>query len=269
MQEPVVSHEDAKPPFAPRGLVLWNRNLFVADFFAAPEPGQPFPPGEVKTYTAAGDFVRCLTPTGEPLPFYPRGVVIGPDGLLYVSSVAQFPPGLNGQVLRFEPRSGRYLGRFVSNPGTSPVGDCTRHLHRPEGVVFGPDGHLYVTSFRADANDVDRILVFAGPRSRHRVPGSCLGSIALDEVGQPRSSAQALLFGPGGDLFVPITNASAPPVKDTGAIRRYRIAGWRYGPQPPPVTNFVAPSTNGKPLGQPWYLTFGRTDPATLAYRGE
>ena len=30
-----------------------------------------------------------------------------------------------------------------------------------------------------------------------------VNAIELDEVGQPRSSAQGLLFGRGGDLFVP------------------------------------------------------------------
>jgi len=43
---------------------------------------------------------------------------------------------------------------------------------------------------------------------------------------------------------------------DTGAVRRYDVTTDTY-------TNFVAP---GGPLGSPWYLTFGKTDPATLAY---
>jgi hypothetical protein len=52
---------------------------------------------------------------------------------------------------------------------------------------------------------------------------------------------------------VPITG-SGP---DTGAVRRYNVTNDTY-------TNFVAP---GGPLGSPWYLTFCKTDPATLAYK--
>jgi hypothetical protein len=123
---------------------------------------------------------------------------------------------------------------------------CSVHLHRPEGLAFGPDGRLYVTSFRADTNDVDRVLIFDAAR------GACVDEIELDRVGQPRSFAQALLFGPGGDLFVPISGGGP----EAGAVRRYNIKTKR-------VTNFVLP---GGPLGLPWYLTFGNTNPVTLAY---
>ena len=61
-----------------------------------------------------------------------------------------------------------------------------------------------------------------------------------------------MLFGPGGDLFVPITG-NGP---DTGAVRRYDVTTKTF-------TNFVAP---GGPLGSGWYLTVGKTNPATLAY---
>jgi hypothetical protein len=50
---------------------------------------------------------------------------------------------------------------------------------------------------------------------------------------------------------VPLTSGGL----DTGAIRRYDVTTKAF-------TNFVQPGT----LGQPWYLTFGYTDPATLAY---
>ena len=260
----VVDHEkpDAHAPFAPRGMVLWDKNLFVANFVDN-DNGDP---GQVLKYTIAGEFLQRLIPDNLSFDFHPRGMVIGPDRRLYVSNFPDLATGRGGQVLRFDPASGAFLDVFVANDPRSPASGCTGNLNRPEGLVFGPDGNLYITSFRADASDVDRILIFAGPGSRR--PAVCLGSIELDRVGKPRSSAQALLFGPRGDLFVPITNASGPPVKKSGAIRRYRLKDLRFGPRPP-FTNFVAPHANGGPLVQPWYLTFDETDPGTLAYRDD
>jgi hypothetical protein len=119
-------------------------------------------------------------------------------------------------------------------------------LHRPEGLTFGPDGNLYVTGFRADKNDNDKILILDG------TSGALRDEIALDQVHQPRSFAQAIEFGPDGKLFVPISG-NGP---DTGSVRSYDVTTKTY-------TTFVAP---GGPLAFPWYLTFGKTDPAALAY---
>jgi hypothetical protein len=79
--------------------------------------------------------------------------------------------------------------------------------------------------------------------------------IDLDVVGEPRAFAQALLFGPQGLLFVPISG-SGP---DTGAVRRYDVNSKVFD-------DFVPPSAQGGALGAPWYLTFGETNPATLQY---
>ena len=79
-----------------------------------------------------------------------------------------------------------------------------------------------------------------------------LDTIDLWKAGQdPRAFAQALLFGPDGFLFVPITN--------TGAVRRYNVSTKAFD-------NFVAPRG---PLVQPWFLTFGNTNARTLAYGTE
>ena len=248
----IVAHSDPSAPVAPRGVVLWQDAIFVADFTSESQSNKQPTPGRLLAYTIAG--ATDLTPDpvtefpgGLPVEFHPRGAVIGPDGLLYVSNYANLITGLGGQVLRFDPATGNFIDVFINSTGG--VGE----LNRPEGLVFGPDGKLYITSFRASADDTDKILIFQGPGGVS--PGASDGGIDLDAVGQPRAFAQALLFGPGGFLFVPISG-NGP---DTGSVRRYDVVSKLF-------SNFVLPSASGGPLVAPWYLTFGQTNPSTLAY---
>ncbi|WP_342598162.1 hypothetical protein MHB48_11150 [Psychrobacillus sp. FSL H8-0483] len=234
----LVSSIQEGASFAPRGIVLSEHNiLFVADVIIE-ENGQH---GEVRMYKNNGNtatLIRNLDhpPSGE---FFPRSVVIGPDGYLYVSvrNNPNTPEGqIGGSVVRYNLKTGAFGGVFIS-----PFSD----LNRPEGLVFGPDGNLYITSFRADADDTDKILVFEGKT------GTFIKKIDLDEVGGPRAFAQAILFGPEGKLFVPITG-NGP---DTGSVRRYDVECGSFDV-------FIPPGI----LGMPFYLTFGNTDPGTLAY---
>ncbi|MDN3018910.1 hypothetical protein PH210_22310 [Paenibacillus sp. BSR1-1] len=243
-------------PFAPRGIVLSKNNiLYVADIFSDPVTGQ----GEVRTYNGkTGEFLGNLDHSGFKEPFNPRGVVFGPDGLLYVSVVdlSEFPNGLKGWVLRFNPKKKKFLDVFIKS-------DEINNLHRPEGLVFGPDGNLYVTSFRDldDPNDTDKILIFDGDT------GKFINKIDLYAPGQSPAFAQALLFGPNGKLYVPITGpsddkpdgTSVPTGEFTGSVRRYNVDSKKF-------MEIVPPFKKGGPLGVPWYLTFGNTNPATLAY---
>ncbi|WP_410984358.1 hypothetical protein [Bacillus cereus] len=228
-------------PFAPRGIVLSKNNiLYVADIID-PATGQ----GEVRTYNGrTGAFLGNLDHSGFKEPFNPRGVVFGPDGLLYVS-VFDINNPLKGWVLRFDPKKKKFLDVFIKS-------DDVNNLHRPEGLVFSPKGNLYITSFRRDASDTDKILIFDGDT------GKFLDKIDLDVIGQPRAFAQALLFGPDGKLFVPITGDGS----DTGSVRRYNVHHHHKT-----YDVFVPPTSAGGPLGEPWYLSFGNTNPATLAYR--
>jgi streptogramin lyase len=211
-------------------MVLRDNVLYVGNLADAVSPVTT--PGEVDRYDAnSGKFLGKLVPANFPGPFEPRGVAFGPDGGLYVSSFDDKDRAA-GYVVRFDPASG--ASQIIASNNT------VKDLHRPEGLAFGPDGRLYVTSFQA-GSDPDKILVL------DPATGAEVKSIALDAVGQPRTYAEAILFGPGGRLFAPITT--------TGEVRSYDVSDGSF-------VSFEPPGT----LGQPWYLTFGQTDPATLAY---
>ncbi|MFJ1252307.1 hypothetical protein [Cupriavidus sp. CuC1] len=107
-----------------------------------------------------------------------------------------------------------------------------------------------ITSFRANDKDNDKIVIFQGPYGGTQ--GAFLDQINLDQVGSARAYAQALLFGPGGKLFVPISG-NGP---DTGSVRRYDVSTKAF--------DVFVPA--GGPLQVPYYLTFGLTNPTTLAY---
>ena len=206
-----VSADDPDAPFAPRGMVLRDNTLFVANVRLDANADQ----GSIERYDVNnGNYLGRLTPTNYPGgQFNPRGVVFGPDGQLYVGAF-NFNNPLEGYIVRFDTSTGASSivagndGDGVQEPGE--IND----LHRPEGLVFGPDGRLYVTSFRADANDNDRILVV------DVASGGQVDAINLDQPGQARAFAQAIAFGPGGKLYVPITG-NGP---DTGSLRTYDVA---------------------------------------------
>jgi WD40 repeat protein len=238
----LVPHTDPNAPFAPRGMIIGpNHTLFVADMGNL----DGIILGRLTRFNSeTGAFLGDLQPTGFTGDFDPRAVVIGPDGLLYASVRNNGPTG--GEIMRWDPATGTFLGSLVTS-------DATNDLNRPEGIVFGPDGNIYVTSYRADSADTDKVLEFNG------TTGAYIGKIDTDQVGQPREFGQALLFGPDGKLFVPIT-ALGP---DSGEVRRYDLSN---GISNATYDVFVPPNAQGGPLGQPWYLTFRDTDPATLAF---
>jgi len=265
----LVPRTDPNAPFAPRGIVL-GEALFVAEFIGK---GDNNPPGRLLAFTKNGKFLADLTPDPSEFPreqFHPRGVVVGPDGLLYVSNFRDLATGLGGHVLRFDPETGDFKGVFIDSTGGVTC-DCVNELNRPEGLVFGPDGNIYITSFRANPNDTDKILIFAGPGKPN--PGTFLDKIDLELVGQnpadypanpqERAFAQALLFGPGGFLYVPITGPGTVngvgTASHTGEVRRYIVATKTFDV-------VVKPFVLSAIMEEPWYLTFGKTDPSTLAY---
>ncbi len=249
----LVPSSDPNAPFGPRGMVIRNGVLYVADLQAdGPCDASNCVDGRVRTYNASngtflGDVNLGTLDLSAPgvvdadREFNPRGIVFGPDGLLYVSVFNPENP-LDGHIVRFDVNTG-FQDVFVDSD------TCGCDLHRPEGLSFGPDGNLYITSFRADGTDSDRIVVVNGAN------GSPVGEIDLAAPvasGGLRAFAQALLFGPGGSLYVPITGGDASMA---GEVRAYDVSDASY--------EVLIPNTQ---MGQAWFLTFGNTDSATLQY---
>lgn len=70
--------------------------------------------------------------------------------------------------------------------------------------MFGPEGRLYVTSFRAAPGDTDSIRIY-------EATGAFASKIDLHNgTTDTRVFAQSLLFGPGGKLFVPVSTSPNP-----------------------------------------------------------
>ena len=97
----------------------------------------------------------------------PRGMVVGPDGDLYVVSNA-------GAVNRFDGDTGAFIDTFVSG---APDGS--------QGATFGPDGNLYVS--HRDTTSVRRYDGTTG---------------ALIDTFATGVDANDLTFGPDGNLYV-------------------------------------------------------------------
>lgn len=241
----LVNYTHTIAPYAPHGIILKDSKLYVADL------GDVERPGNVSVYKEQnGKFLGNLTQNViQDIHYHPRGIVFGPDGNLYVSvRNLTAPPvvDIGGYVLRFNP-DGRFKDVFISDTGG--VGK----LNRPEGLVFGPDRNLYITSFQANETDTDSIRIYKGKT------GDFLRQIDLYPAGHPelRDYAQAIIFGPKGRLFVPITNGL-----NHGEVRRYNVD---YGTNGYGTYDSFIPT--GGELQYPWYLTFSKTDPTTLEYR--
>src|SRR5262249_13636857 len=108
----VISPDDPHAPFAPRAIALGpDTTLSVADIVAPDN----FSDGKIEEYQydpTAGTAVfkaEIDHPAGFSGQFHPRGILFGPDGMLYVS-VRNIPEPAGGAVLEFNPTSGAFLG---------------------------------------------------------------------------------------------------------------------------------------------------------------
>ncbi len=109
----------------------------------------------------------------------PDTLTYGPGGNLYISS-GDTPA--TSAIYRFDGQTGALIDKFASGNG----------LFRPYGLAFGPDGLLYVSSFRSD-----QILRYDGQT------GAFVDVFAQrDGTAAGLNGPNGLLFGPDGKLYV-------------------------------------------------------------------
>jgi glucose/arabinose dehydrogenase len=248
----LVASDNPQAPFAPRGIIQEQRKdiIYVADI--GTKQNDCSNEGRIARFNRlTGEFLGDLDRSGFTKEFHPRGILFGPDGKLYVSAIGcpiptdpKFNP-LTGYILRFDPMKQRFVDIFASS-------DVVSDLHRPEGLAFDDDGNLWVASFRADADDSDKILKF----NRKGVRIDKIVLAPPQNNGGERAFAQDILFGPKGNLFVPISGGN---LNTAGQVRRYNIKTKAY--------DVIVPANNiGGQLQAPYYMIFDKTNPTTLAF---
>lgn len=151
------------------------------------------------------------------------GVILGPDGLLYVASED------SNMVLRFDATTRTFVDRFVWDDPATPNIDETGGMMGPAAVLFGADGSLYVSSFDSDA-----VLRYDG------ATGAFIDVFVTSGSGGLNGPDAGMAWGPDGHLYIPAYYSNA--------IYRYDgVTGASLGA-------LVAPGQNG--LGRPRHLVF-------------
>jgi len=224
-------------------------NLYVADLVAYGDGSKV-----VRFNGSTGAFMDDFVPLGSGGLLNILGMVFGPSGHnpnrldLYVCNYSQ-PGRATDSILRYDGRTGAFLGAFVAGPEP-----------RPLDLTFGPDGNLYVTSDSQRA-----VFRYEGPAGNS--PGALIDTFVPAGSGGI-ISPDGLIFGPDGngdgqqDLYVTSLKwtGAYKAVNGTSSVKRYDGTTGAF------IDTFVTPDSGG--LRGPDFLTFTETDPVTLAYTG-
>jgi DNA-binding beta-propeller fold protein YncE len=175
---------------------------------------------------------------------FPSDLVFGPDGNLYVTNGVL---GNNeGGVMRYDGRTGAPLPS-VGNSGAFFAAPDSGGLNGPEGLTFGPDGNLYVTSVMISDGvfPTGAVLRFNG------TTGAFIDAFVpfSSDLGFPSD----IVFGPDGNLYVSDTGFGGG-----GNVLRYGGA----------TGQFMGAFAIGGPLSEAEGIVFGPDGNLYVSNRG-
>jgi sugar lactone lactonase YvrE len=197
------------------------------------------PPGSssvLRFNGTTGEFIDAFVLPGSGGLTGPRALVFGPDGNLYVNGSDPSP----GSVLRYDGKAGTFLDVFVP-AGSNSFGD--NGSGKPRGLVFGPDGNLYLSNYSS-------VLRYDGATGAFIDAFVSQGSGGLNVPTGP-------LFGPDSNLYIRSVTQQGDP-SAPGAVLRYDGTTGAF------VDQFVPYGSGG--LVNNKGFVFRNTDPMTLAY---
>lgn len=199
--------------------------------------------GAVNRYSGTtGAFLNTFVPAGSGALVSPTGLAFGADGNMYLSFTTNTPQFL-GAVNRYSGTTGAFLNTFV--PGGSGA------LTSPSGLIFGPDGNLYISFTTNTLPLLGAVNRYSGTTGAFIDTFVSVGSGGL-------VSPTDLTFGPDGNLYISLTTNTFPLL---GAVNRYSGTTGEF------IDNFVPAGLGG--LSQPRDLEFAPTpEPATLLLWG-
>lgn len=140
-------------------------------------------------YPASGQAGADFVPVSSGGLQKPEGMVIGPDGDLYVSSTG------SNSILRFDASSG--MPKPASGQsGADFVPSGFQGLAHPQGIAFGPDGDLYVAN-----SSGGNVLRFDGATGA-AMPSHGNGAEFVAAGAGGLATPTGVAFGLDGDLYV-------------------------------------------------------------------
>jgi sugar lactone lactonase YvrE len=139
--------------------------------------------GQVTRYNASTGVLDSVFATSADIRGNVDGIVFGPNGDLFVTSLNRNSPDVPG-VLEFDGTTGALKSQFTQ--GTN--------LFLPRDIAFGPDGNLYVVDIGNNAAGDSRVARFDGTSGQY-----------IDDYipfGSSLYVSRGLAFGPDGRLYV-------------------------------------------------------------------